>query len=412
MFIPKGQKVNSANRGVRPGRVLARLLFDGESLIGLPDRVIELDEGRISAIRLAERADHDDPAIPSADVVAAGFIDLQINGAGGAQFNFDASAAALERIAAGARQGGTAHILPTFITAPGAAYADAIAAVRAAIEGGIAGILGVHLEGPFLSPERPGIHDPLSIRQMTAADIDAITAPFPGPVLMTVAPECLPEGALELLVQAGLTVFAGHSMATSQVMAEAERLGLRGVTHLFNAMTQMSGREPGIVGAVLASKRLFAGIIADVHHVAAENLRIAAQLMPDRLCLVTDAMLTLASDLRQFKLNGQDICLSEGRLTNVRGTLAGAHVAMDESLRNMIRFAEVPLAIALNMASRNPAAAVGLSHELGLVKPGYRASLTFLDADLAATAVVVDGLLIRNDESYCLGQSKARQDKA
>jgi N-acetylglucosamine-6-phosphate deacetylase len=395
MFILRGPKVNSADSGTRPSRVLARQLFDGVSLTGVPNRVIELSDGRIVAIRPAKAEDHDDPDVFSADVVAAGFIDLQINGAGGAQFNFDPSVAALDQIAKGARQGGTAHILPTFITAPGTDYVNAITAARAAIKAGIPGILGLHLEGPFLSPQRPGIHDPLAIRPMTAGDISAITASFPGPLLLTLAPECLPEGSLEALARAGVTVFAGHSMATSRAMVEAEGRGLRGVTHLFNAMSQLTGREPGIVGAVFASEGLFAGIIADNHHVAAENLRLAAQLLPDRLCLVTDAMLTLASDVHQFTLNGQNIFLNDGRLTNAQGTLAGAHVAMDESLRNMIACTNLPPAVVLNMASRNPAMAIGLGHELGSVMPGYRASLTFLNADLKATAVSVDGLLLR-----------------
>lgn len=385
----------SADDGTRPSRVLARQLFDGANLTGLPNRVIELSAGRIVAIRPAEAADYADSDVFQAEVVTAGFIDLQINGAGGAQFNFDPSVAALDQIAKGARQGGTAHVLPTFITAPETDYLNAITAARAAIEAGVPGILGLHLEGPFLSPQRPGIHDPLAIRPMTSDDISAITAAFPGPMLVTLAPECLPDGGLGALVKAGVTVFAGHSTATSRAMVEAERQGLRGVTHLFNAMSQLTGREPGIVGAVFTSQRLFAGIIADNHHVAAENLKIAAKLLPDRLCLVTDAMLTLASNVRQFTLNGQNIYLDDGRLTNAQGTLAGAHVAMDESVRNMIACTNLPPAVVLNMASRNPARAIGLSHELGLVKLGYRASLTILSANLTATAVLVDGQLLR-----------------
>lgn len=380
-----------AENEVRPGRVFARVLYDGLTPVGLPNRIIELSGGRIVAVRPAETGEGDDPAMVSADVVAAGFIDLQINGAGGAQFNFDPSVATLALMANGARQGGTAHILPTFISAPQAEYRKALATAREAILSGVPGILGVHLEGPFLSPQRPGIHHPHAIRPMTSADISAMTADFPGPLLVTVAPEYLPDGSLETLVKAGITVFAGHSMATSQAIAEAETLGLRGVTHLFNAMSQMTGREPGIVGAVLASDRLYAGIIADRHHVAPENLWIAARLLPDRLCLVTDAMMTLASKLNQFTLNGQTIRLDGGRLTNAQGTLAGAHVAMDESLRNMIACTGLPIAAALNMASRNPAMALGMHHELGLVRVGYRASLTLLSTDLRAKAVLVDG---------------------
>lgn len=377
----------------RPNRVLARQLFDGIGQTGIADQLIELADGKISAIHPATAADLADPNLLSAEIIAPGFIDIQINGAGGVQFNFAPLVATLDQIATGARQGGTAHILPTFITAAGTAYQTAIAVAKQAIDAGVPGILGLHLEGPFLSPERPGIHDPNAIRPITPEDIAALTADFPGPLLLTLAPEKLPAGALGALTKAGVVVFAGHSAATARVMAEAEQQGMRGTTHLFNAMSQITAREPGVVGAVLASPALFAGIIADGQHVAVENLRIAAQLMPDRLCLVTDAMLTLASDTDQFTLNGQQILLRGGRLTNTAGTLAGAHIAMDESLRNMVAFTQLPLAAIFKMASLNPARALGLQHELGLIQPGYRASLTLLSADLKTTAVVVDGSL-------------------
>jgi N-acetylglucosamine-6-phosphate deacetylase len=375
----------------RPDRVLARQLFDGISPTGITDQIIELADGKIASIHPATDVDLADPSLLSAEIVAPGFIDIQINGAGGVQFNFAPSVATLDQIASGARQGGTAHILPTFITEAGTAYQTAITAAKQAIEASVPGILGLHLEGPFLSPERPGIHDPQAIRPITPEDIAALTADFPGPLLLTLAPEQLPAGALATLSKAGVVVFAGHSAATSFVMAEAEQQGLRGTTHLFNAMSQITAREPGVVGAVLASSALFAGIIADGQHVAVENLRIAARLMPDRLCLVTDAMLTLASDTDQFTLNGQQILLQEERLTNAAGALAGAHIAMDESLRNMVKFTQLPLAAVFKMASLNPARALGLQHELGLIQPGYRASLSLLRADLKAMAVVVDG---------------------
>ena len=393
MFIQEGPKVSSVDLALRPSQVLARRLFDGQCLEGLPDQIIEIDHGQIIAVRAAERAEIDDRTILSADIVAPGFIDLQINGAGGAQFNFDPSIATLKRIADAARKGGTAHILPTFITAPGNSYFAAMDAVRDALAKGVSGILGLHLEGPFLSPQRPGIHDRDSIRVMTREDIEALTEPFSGPLLVTLAPECLPEGAVQALVAAGVSVFAGHSEATAQTVLAAQKQGLCGVTHLFNAMSQLTGREPGVVGAVFASRALFAGIIADGHHVAVENLQIAARLLGDRLCLVTDAMLTLGSDLQQFELNGQTIYLRGGRLTNVQGTLAGAHIGMDESVRNMFAFCGLSLGAVLNMASHNPAAALGLGGELGMVRPNYRASLTLLTDDLHTQAVVVDGVI-------------------
>lgn len=369
-------------------RIFARQLYDGDSDTALSDRLIEMEDGRIRAVTPAPRAPKD--AI-RADIVAPGFIDLQINGANDVQFNTDPSAAGLARIAEGARAGGTAHILPTFITAPGQAYLTAMDATRQAIAAGTPGILGLHLEGPFLNPARPGIHDRDAIRPMDQQDLDAITAPFPGPLLVTLAPECQRDGRIADLVRVGVIVFAGHSAATGADVEKAVEQGLSGVTHLFNAMSQMTGREPGVVGATMASDRLYAGIIADGYHVAWDNIRIAARAMPDRLCLVTDAMQTLAGKITAFNLCGTPVQLSDGRLTGETGTLAGAHVAMDTSVRNMVHQGIATPAQALRMAATHPARALGLGDDLGRVRPGFRASLTLMDDALNARGVVVDG---------------------
>lgn len=371
-------------------RIFVRRLYDGRGDSALRDQLIEIDGGRIRSVAAAQQA----PAgAIDVEIIAPGFIDLQINGASDVQFNDMPTARALAQIADGARLGGTAHILPTFITAPGQDYLRALAAARDAMADKVPGILGLHLEGPFLSPERPGIHDPKAIRPMTAADLAALAAPFPGPLLVTLAPECQPEGTVEALTRAGVLVFAGHSQATHAQIVAAEAQGLRGVTHLFNAMSQLTGREPGVVGAALASGKLFAGIIADGHHVAWDSIRIATRAIPGRLCLVTDAMRTLAGKVPTFTMHGETIRLSGGRLTNADGTLAGAHVAMDESVRNLLRENIVAPAEALRMASTYPARALRLDGELGVVAPGFRASLTVLDAAMVAQGVVVDGSL-------------------
>ncbi|MGO4854696.1 N-acetylglucosamine-6-phosphate deacetylase [Phaeovulum sp. W22_SRMD_FR3] len=377
--------------------VFARRLYDGASDLPQENRVIEIEAGRIRAIRPGDLPSAVAAGMPVAEIIAPGFIDLQINGANDTQFNFDPSVAALARIAAGARRGGTAHLLPTFITAPGEAYLSALTAVRAALAAKTPGILGLHLEGPFLSPARAGIHDPAAIRAMTSADLAALTAGFPGPLMLTLAPECLPEGHLAALAAAGVILSVGHSAATAAEVAAAEAAGLRCATHLFNAMSQMSGRAPGVVGAVLASDRLYAGIIADGHHVAWENIRIAVKAMGARLCLVTDAMLTLAGTAPGFALHGVGITLQGDRLTDAAGTLAGAHLAMDAAVRRIMDGAGVSLPQALRMAATHPAAALGLAAELGRVAPGYRASLTLLGEDLASCGVVVDGRYFPQD---------------
>lgn len=370
-------------------RIFARTLFDGRADTALSDRMIEIAKGRILSVEPAG-------TLPGhalvADIVAPGFIDLQINGANDVQFNDTPTVEGLAQIAEGARKGGSAHILPTFVTAPGQDFLRAIDAAKQAILNGVPGILGLHLEGPFLSPERPGVHDPKAIRPLTDADVQALTTPFPGPLLVTLAPECQPPGAVKALVKAGVIVFAGHSQASADQIAQAQTQGLSGVTHLFNAMSQMMGREPGVVGRTLASDSLYAGIIADGHHVAWDNIRIATRAMPDRLCLVTDAMQTLAGRSRSFSLHDEPVHLSGGRLTTANGTLAGAHIAMDEALRNILHHQIAPPALALRMAATNPARVLGLGHDLGIVAPGARASLTLMDAEYRTQAVIVDGV--------------------
>lgn len=356
------------------------------------DQIVTLADGLIVDVRPATAADALLPDITDHDIIAPGFIDLQINGAADAQFNFAPSCKTLARIAAGARQGGTAHILVTFITAPGQDYLRAISAVRGALTANVPGILGLHLEGPFLSSERPGIHPPGAIRQIESQDMDCLaSAKLGGPLLLTLAPERLPPGALKRLSAAGLVVFAGHTAATADKIAQAERQGLRGATHLFNAMSQITGREPGVVGAVLTSDKLFASIIADGHHVDWRNIALAVRAMPDRLFLVTDAMLTLAGTTAGFDLDGRTITLTHGRLHDASGRLAGAHIDMIGCVRNLIDHCGTPLATALRMASGVPANALGIGLHLGAVRAGFRASLTCIADDLTVQAVLVDG---------------------
>ena len=367
----------------------ADLLYEGGGQSALGDRLIEVAGGRIVAVRPASEAPPE--ARPRRfPIVAPGFIDLQINGGGGVLFNDAPSVETVARMAAAAREGGTAHLLPTFVTAPDAAYSDALAAVDGAIRAGVPGILGAHLEGPFLSPARPGIHPARHIRPMTGDDADRIAA-FPHPVLLTLAPEEVAPALLDRLVAAGVTVFAGHTEATAEQIAAAADRGLTGVTHLWNAMSQLQGRAPGVVGAALTDARLAAGLIADGIHVHPANLRLAAAMIGDRLFLVTDAMATLGSDIGGFDLGGVPIRLKGGRLVSPDGTLAGAHLAMDAAVRNMMALGGVPAADALEMASGAAARAIGLGDALGRIAPGWRASLTCLDAGMHARSVMIDG---------------------
>lgn len=367
----------------------ARRLFRGGGGDPEEDRVIEVGRGGIVSVRPRSEAPRN-AVVRDQEIVAPGFVDLQINGGGGVLFNDAPTVETIERIAAAARKGGTAHVLPTFITAEGATYAGALAAVEEAMGAGVRGCLGVHLEGPFLSVRRPGIHPARHIRRMTGEDAERI-AGFRHPLLLTLAPEEVEGALIKRLAAGGVTVFAGHTEATSEQIARAVGLGVSGVTHLWNAMSQLQGRAPGVVGAALTDPRLCAGIIADGLHVHPLNLRLAAEAMGGRLFLVTDAMPTLGGGTEAFDLAGVPVRLEGGRLVSPEGTLAGAHLAMDEAVRNMTSLAGVQVAEALDMASGRAARALGLGGVLGRVEPGYRASLTCLDASLRAVAVMVDG---------------------
>lgn len=375
--------------------VLARALYDGVAETPARDVLIQIKAGRIKSLNPV-RSDTNLPGeIIEADIVTPGFIDLQINGANDVQFNFEPNVEGLKDIATGARAGGTAHFLPTFTTAPGRQYQQAVAAVREAILADIPGILGVHIEGPFFSHKRPGIHPVEYIRPLDDEDVSFLCgAAQDMPILLTLAPECQERRHLRQLSTAGVVLFAGHSAATAEEMAAASADGVSGATHLFNAMSQITGREPGIVGHVLTKRQGHAGIIVDGIHVHPLNLRLAALSLPEGLCLVTDAMQTLAGRKTRFDLYGKTICLEGGKLSGPDGTLAGAHLAMDEAVRNMHKLAGVPLGGCIQMATSNPARCLQLEGELGSVLPGFRASLTLLRSDWTAQGVVVDGKAI------------------
>ncbi|MTI16459.1 N-acetylglucosamine-6-phosphate deacetylase [Rhodobacteraceae bacterium RKSG542] len=373
--------------------VFARTLYDGSAEAPISDQLIWIEGEKIVRVEPSNTASAMKLGAHIAPIVAPGFIDIQINGALDVQFNDMPTKEAVAAIAAGARQGGTAYCMPTFITAEDSAYTAAIEAADAAIRAGEKGVLGLHLEGPFLSPRRPGIHPPGCIRTLEEDDLERLCAPFSGKLLITLAPECQKPQTIKRLVSEGRIVFAGHSQATHKDMQIAMEEGLSGATHLFNAMSQIEGREPGVVGTVVSSGSLYAGIIADGYHVHPQNIKMTAKLMPDHLCLVTDAMQTLAGKTTEFFVFGNKIYLNDGRLTDAAGTLAGAHLAMDEALRKMIDFSGVSVSRAIKMASTNPASALGLASELGHVKEGYRAGLTLLSDGLEACGTVVDGTL-------------------
>jgi N-acetylglucosamine-6-phosphate deacetylase len=329
--------------------------------------------------------------LPEGAVLAPGFIDLQVNGGGGVLLNDDPSVEAMRAIARAHRSYGVTACLPTLITDARQQTQAAIAAARTAA--GYGGVLGLHLEGPFISPARPGIHRPDYIAVPQPSDLDWLAdLAGAGRSMVTLAPERLPDGFIKRLATAGVRVSAGHSEASADVMMRAVADGLTGVTHLFNAMPAFAGRAPGIVGVALADRRLMAGIIVDGIHVDPVSVRAAfAAKGAGGMMLVSDAMPSVGADIDAFQLMGRTISLHDGRLTGADGTLAGAHLDMASAVRNAVNLAKLPLDDALRAASLTPARFLGLEHERGALTGGARADMVALTEGLEVTGTWVGG---------------------
>ena len=334
--------------------------------------------------------------VPAGIFVTAGFIDLQVNGGGGVLLNDQPTADGMRAIARAHRRYGTTACLPTFITDTREQMHSAIAAAHSVA--GRDGVVGLHLEGPFISPQRPGVHRPDRIAEPGAGDLEQLCElAGAGRSLVTLAPECVPAGFVMTLASAGVRVSIGHSEASAAVVTQAVAEGATGVTHLFNAMPPFSAREPGIVGAALSERRLTAGLIVDGIHVDPVSVRAAfAAKGADRIALVTDAMPTVGTSLDRFNLVGRPIKLVNGQLTTEEGTLAGAHLDMASAVRNAVRLARVPLEDALRAASLTPAQFLGIEDERGAIVPGARADLVALTDTLTVAATWIDGEI----ESY------------
>lgn len=344
-----------------------------------------------------------DGAIPSGvdrietggGVLAPGFVDLQVNGGGGVMVNDHPDVASIETICRAHAPFGTTALLPTLITDTPDITAAAVAAGVEAARQKVPGFLGLHLEGPHLSIARKGAHDPALIRPMTDVDQAALIATrLKLPVLLTtIAPESVDPARVSVLAGAGIVVSLGHSdtsYATARAFAEA---GATMATHLFNAMSQIGNREPGLAGAAIDIGTFNAGIIADGIHVDPATMAIAlrAKKGPGRIFLVTDAMATIGTDMTSFTLNGRTIYRKDGSLRLADGTLAGADLDMISAVRYVHRAVGLELSEALRMASLYPAEAIGQAHRLGRFANGTAADIVALSDDLDVKGVWIGG---------------------
>ena len=325
-------------------------------------------------------------------LLAPGFIDVQVNGGGGALLNDNPTIDTVRRIAESHRRFGTTGMLPTVITDAPEVLSQAIAAVKAARAENIQGVLGIHIEGPFLDKERKGAHEAKFIRAMTREDVERITALDCGSVMLTLAPNRVSPDLIRALAEKGVLVSLGHSEASLMEVAKALASGARAFTHLFNAMSQLNGREPGMVGAALSDPESFCGLIADGYHVHDAAMKVALAAKPrGRIMLITDAMPTAAGGPDSFALQGRAVHLVNGKLVLDDGTLAGSNLTMDEAVRYCVARLDVSMEDALRMASLNPAAFLKRDHELGRIRTGYLASLVHLSDDLRVLETWIDG---------------------
>ncbi len=320
-------------------------------------------------------------------VLAPGFIDVQVNGGGGVLLNDAPTVEGVAKICDAHARFGTTSLLPTLITDTPELTTRVAGVVKQAIADHLPGCIGLHLEGPFLAPEKRGAHDANLIRQMNDADVDAILGMGIETLLVTLSPERVPARIIRRLADAGVIVSLGNSNATYEQIMTAADAGARGVTHIYNAMSPLTHRAPGVVGAALDSGALWCGLIADGHHVhpAAIGVALRAKRPPGRIFLVTDAMSTVGSEIQEFDLNGRRIRRQDGVLVLDDGTLAGSDLDMMSAVRFLVQTMKLDLAEALRMAATYPAQFLGRT-DIGHIVKGARADLVQIDFALQAKA--------------------------
>ncbi|WP_336971659.1 N-acetylglucosamine-6-phosphate deacetylase [Sphingobium aromaticiconvertens] len=320
-----------------------------------------------------------------------GFIDTQVNGGGGVLFNDSPTVASIAQIGEAHLPFGTTTFLPTLISDDLDKVDAAMRATEQAIAQGVPGVVGIHLEGPFLNAARKGTHDPQKFRRLDDGAIALLTSLKLGRTLVTLAPEnCAPDD-IRRLTEAGVIVAAGHSDADYATMKAAFAMGVTGVTHLYNAMSPFNHRAPGVVGATLEDQHVYAGVIVDGRHVDPVALRIAMAARPrDRFMLVTDAMPTVGSLSKTFILQGKTIRVEDGVCIGEGGVLAGSDLDMATAVRNAVNMVGLSLAEAAIMAASAPAAFMGLT-DRGALGPGMRADLVWLDHELKPRGVWIGG---------------------
>ena len=361
------------------------LLVDGKSIVDIVDKnnipenfnKMELDQG----------------------MLAPGFIDLQVNGGGGVLFNNSPNKESLNTIIKAHQFFGTTSVMPTVISDSLEVLEQCITTVTEEIKNN-SSLLGIHIEGPFFNTKYRGVHQKQYISTINSDYLNLFESLKGFPVMLTLAPECISSQQLKHLTSLGIKTLAGHSDASYDELDDAIKNGLDGFTHLFNAMSQISAREPGVVGSALHFENTFASIIVDLHHVHPSLIQLAYQLKPKgKLFFISDSMATINHGKPSFELYDEVVNESDGRLVNSEGKLAGSSITQIDAVKNAYQKCNIPLNQALAMASRYPAEYLGFENHLGSLKPGYRADLVHFDSNFKVHNTWVSGKQINRESS-------------
>ncbi|MBT5073471.1 MAG: N-acetylglucosamine-6-phosphate deacetylase [Kordiimonadaceae bacterium] len=366
-------------------------LVDGKFISGLAviienGSIVELlDIGQVSK---DTKIDH-----YSDSVLVPGFVDIQVNGGGGVLFNDNPSVSTIEKIGSAHRKYGTTSFLPTIISDDLEKVAEAIAAVDEAIKSGVPGVEGIHIEGPFLNEQKKGIHDASKFRRLSENDIKLLTSLKSGKTLLTIAPEVNDNELISTLHHAGIILSAGHTNASYEQAMSAVNKGISGFTHLYNAMSAFESRAPGVVGAAFDSVQSWASIIADGHHVHPAALKHAIECKGiQKTILITDAMPTVGSDVKEFWLGSEHITAKDGTCKNHEGSLAGSDLDMISAVKYVNETLGYKLEDAIAMATLSPSSFMKLDDKIGAVAVGKKANFVLLNEELSVTNTWIDGL--------------------
>lgn len=361
----------------------------------LDDHAIIVADGLIERIcPLAEVPANVEQRSVNGAILAPGFIDVQLNGCGGVQFNDTAEAVSVETLEIMQKaneKSGCTNFLPTLITTSDDLMKQGVRVMREYLAKHPNQALGLHLEGPWLNIVKKGTHNPSFVRKPDAELVQFLCDNADVITKVTLAPEMVAPEVITALVNAGIVVSAGHSNATAKEARIGFRAGVSFATHLFNAMPYMSGREPGLTGAILDANEIYCGIIADGLHVDFINIRNAKRLKGDKLCLVTDATAPAGANIDQFIFAGKTIYYRNGLCVDENGTLSGSSLTMIEGVRNLVQHANIALDEVLRMATLYPARAIGVDKKLGSIAPGKVANLTAFTHDFKIIKTIVNG---------------------